>query len=94
MADSTGNGETKLSRTRKFLGAMPWTIKVTLGLMVLFIVLMILFNYLAVRNELAAENYQEYASYCFDTLKVLVGAILAALGLGAENKFKSGGKSE
>ena len=50
------------------------------------IVCMILFNYLATKNEVTRDAYLSYASYSFDCLQVIFGMVIGALTEKFHNK--------
>jgi hypothetical protein len=61
---------------------MPWQMKWALILAGCSILGMIGFNWASRINEVASESYQQYAAYCFDSLKVLFGAVIGLLSRG------------
>lgn len=63
---------------------LTWAIIISIGC----IVCMVLFNDLAMTNQVAKEAYLQYASWAFDCLKIVFGMVIGALTETFHNKQK------
>lgn len=54
-------------------------LKLTLILSGICVVAMVLFNHLALKNQLAKDEYLHYAQYAFESLKILFGMVIGMI---------------
>jgi hypothetical protein len=65
---------------------MPRHLKLSLGLSVTCLSVMILFNHLATKNEFTRGAYLDYANYSFECLKIVFGGVLVSVAAALEHK--------